>query len=404
MDYTALDRATDRIRIPQLDIEIADLETTLAARRSERAAARKRLDAYSYPVLAMASEVISEIFLHCIPAYPRCPPLVGTESPTKLTQICRLWRQIAHLTPGLWRAISIARFPPRRRRSSYPAIAEAWLSRSGAMLLSIVLELPCVLDLQRAEIMALFLDHRARWQYLTLDLESEEQFLPDVFADSLPHLQELDLRTERDPDDGGPLSAIISSTFLRTAHLNLNALPGDRSQVILRSHNLSKLSLCATTMEVSPILSEAVNLVHIRLYLQSHDAGAGAPMSATLPRLETLIVNLHGESELPSTNRHQIKHFLHGISAPVLRRLYIEADLLESINEENQLHAVVSLVDSLASRCLQHLAVTYTRGGTLEEYQQALPDVANITVDGEDGSDLVDDDPDCWQAWELNQK
>ncbi|KAJ6504124.1 hypothetical protein C8R47DRAFT_177927 [Mycena vitilis] len=53
----------------------------------------------------LPNEITSEIFLHFLPVYPRCPPLTGNLSPTCLTHICRRWREIALTTPALWRAM-----------------------------------------------------------------------------------------------------------------------------------------------------------------------------------------------------------------------------------------------------------------------------------------------------------
>ncbi|KAJ7074040.1 hypothetical protein C8F01DRAFT_1242315 [Mycena amicta] len=100
-------RAADRTRLSALDAQIEPLKTTLDALCSERTLIQDRLAAYTYPVLTIPNEIVSEIFMQYIPIYPACPPLLGDGSPTKLAQICRHWRQIAHATPMLWRAIEL---------------------------------------------------------------------------------------------------------------------------------------------------------------------------------------------------------------------------------------------------------------------------------------------------------
>jgi hypothetical protein len=56
--------------------------------QSEKQLAQERLDSYTYPVLTLPNEIVGEIFVHVLPAYPLCPPLTGPDSPNSLAQIC----------------------------------------------------------------------------------------------------------------------------------------------------------------------------------------------------------------------------------------------------------------------------------------------------------------------------
>ncbi|KAF7366413.1 F-box domain-containing protein [Mycena sanguinolenta] len=95
----------DRARVAELEARILDLECSIAELRAEKAIAQERLNSYKYQVLTLPDEIISEIFVHFLPSYPICPPLVGPLSPISLTHICRKWRARALATPVLWRAI-----------------------------------------------------------------------------------------------------------------------------------------------------------------------------------------------------------------------------------------------------------------------------------------------------------
>ncbi|KAJ7871612.1 hypothetical protein B0H13DRAFT_2554411 [Mycena leptocephala] len=77
----------DRTRIADLDAQISDLERSLSALREEKNLAQERLDSYKYPVLTLPNEIVSNIFVHFLPAYPEYPPLAGLLSPTLLTHI-----------------------------------------------------------------------------------------------------------------------------------------------------------------------------------------------------------------------------------------------------------------------------------------------------------------------------
>lgn len=99
----------------------------------------------SYPVLTLPDDIVSEIFHHFLPVYPLRPPPYGTDCPTNLTSICRLWRDIALLTPSLWRAIQIeiyvdnstATIVKRRLLAYILHLFETWMARPKGCLLSI---------------------------------------------------------------------------------------------------------------------------------------------------------------------------------------------------------------------------------------------------------------------------
>ncbi|KAJ6474423.1 hypothetical protein C8R47DRAFT_708876 [Mycena vitilis] len=98
----------DRVRVAELEAHIVELQRSLAVLQSEKVSAQERLASYKYPVLTVPNELISEIFIHFLPAYPVCPPLTGPRSPAVLTQICHRWREVALSTPSLWRALSLS--------------------------------------------------------------------------------------------------------------------------------------------------------------------------------------------------------------------------------------------------------------------------------------------------------
>ncbi|KAJ7088210.1 hypothetical protein C8R43DRAFT_939231, partial [Mycena crocata] len=92
----------DRTRLKDVEAEILGLERALDLLRKKKSAIQGRLDAYRYPVLTVPNELVSDIFLQFLPAYPDCPSMSGLFSPTLLTHICRKWREIALTTPSLW--------------------------------------------------------------------------------------------------------------------------------------------------------------------------------------------------------------------------------------------------------------------------------------------------------------
>ncbi|KAJ6610399.1 hypothetical protein B0H10DRAFT_1754619, partial [Mycena sp. CBHHK59/15] len=66
-----------------------------------RNAIQTQLDSIlTYPILNLPVELVSEIFIHCLPTGNVRPK--RSQAPLVLLSICRAWRQIALSTPSLW--------------------------------------------------------------------------------------------------------------------------------------------------------------------------------------------------------------------------------------------------------------------------------------------------------------
>ncbi|KAJ6453416.1 hypothetical protein C8R47DRAFT_1204172 [Mycena vitilis] len=84
-------------------------------------------------VSAIPPEILSEIFLCCLPFRPTPSQ---TEAPLLLGRICANWRQIALTTPSLWREICLIEEPSR----GLPSLLPVWLARARDCTLLIDIE------------------------------------------------------------------------------------------------------------------------------------------------------------------------------------------------------------------------------------------------------------------------
>ena len=131
-------------------------------------------------------EILSEIFLHCLPNdfffLPR-----PTTAPMMLCQICRYWRQVAIATPKLWVIVSVQ--GRRQYDSSYLSLLRLWMERS--LDHAIFLHFEPVEDIyiqegysefepienvhvQEADpAFQLFLNHSHHWRHLSLTLSNQ---------------------------------------------------------------------------------------------------------------------------------------------------------------------------------------------------------------------------------------
>jgi len=91
-----------------------------------------RIDSSSFRVPGIIpSEILGEIFIACLPQYPR--PII-TEAPLLLCRICTSWRRIALNTPQLWTFITLSQ---TKEVLKLPQVAEKWFSLAGVLPLSL---------------------------------------------------------------------------------------------------------------------------------------------------------------------------------------------------------------------------------------------------------------------------
>ncbi|KAJ7074022.1 hypothetical protein C8F01DRAFT_6316 [Mycena amicta] len=373
-------RTADRTRLPALDAEIKHLENALNALHSERKLIQDRLDSYIYPVLTLPNEIVSEIFVQYLPPYPMCPPLLGDGSPTKLAQICSHWRQIAHGTPALWRAIALFVSATLFVDASFQLeMMQTWLERSCTLPLSFIMGAEADNHLRDMALTSL-LGHRARWEHVMLDLPSDDA-CRECLEESMPLLLQLDIGY----DVKSRLDTLFGSLDvprLQNVFLDVYKLPPVWCPQGIPWGQLTKLCLSNThTATALAILHETLNLVHCRLRLHNGVRGLDSRLFH-LPRLETLMIEGYsGETEL-------VVEFLHTVCAPTLKRFSIEEELLRQPEPTSSgLPSVLAAVIKSFGCQLERLSILETQ--TPAEYQAAFPGIY---------CDYKDEE---WGQWDL---
>ncbi|KAJ7673806.1 hypothetical protein DFH06DRAFT_1173320 [Mycena polygramma] len=123
---------------------LAEIDGRIAVLQDERNLIQTKLSAVAYPVLTVPFDVISKIFDHCLPPVeaPEAIFRFGDKPPVALllSQICRVWRDIAFKTPRLWAQFLISSLSwPKDQEVGTRRIAE-WVERAGSAPLSFVLQ------------------------------------------------------------------------------------------------------------------------------------------------------------------------------------------------------------------------------------------------------------------------
>jgi hypothetical protein len=321
--------------------------------QSEKQLAQERLDSYTYPVLTLPNEIVGEIFVHVLPAYPLCPPLTGPDSPNSLAQICREWRNIALATPVLWRTISLSH---RHKVHLYLKLCDLWLSRLRCYPFFLSLDELAFSSSQAIDALSALVPHRARWQDLCLHSLSPSRL--NTIHGLMPLLRTLDLSLAKTADPFAPQVSIREVPLLRSH---------SAERLILPWAQLTSLTLrCFYPRESVSVLQNTLNLVHCELGLVDNHDDEEIP-DIPLPALRSLM--LRGRS---------IPGHLETLIVPALRNLRLSDSFLPFGSIDTALTSFVS------KSCwkLQDLCLTGSRSRIVSQnpYRKAFP-LAKISVD-----------------------
>ncbi|KAJ6457771.1 hypothetical protein C8R47DRAFT_1163926 [Mycena vitilis] len=355
-------RAADRALLSTLDARISELESSLHALKEDRVLVQDRLDAYRYPVLTLPNEITSEIFVHCLPPYPECPPSNGLLSPYLLCQICRRWQSIALSTPRLWRAISLCPRIVKERQTL--RLLGIWLARSGSCLLSIMLKGQQKWSFDARKL----IESYARCEHLALLIFEVPCTLP-AGPLSLPSLRTLKLSSA--------INLAVSSTRLAAPLLQKLSIGAyhDGHRSVFPWPQLTVLSVGSITInQCADILTRSVNIVCCRFSISSI-RDFDDSWSVTLSHLETFIIlQDHPNYFEPRIQRSIVD----ALTLPALRRLQVSRILIAEPRV-----AIGSLI-SRSGCSLNELCIPNS-GPVSRSLHRSLPSVTKFIfdVDGE---------------------
>ncbi|KAJ7510918.1 hypothetical protein B0H11DRAFT_2183638 [Mycena galericulata] len=250
-----------RARISKLDNEIETLQRSIEALRSERDRFQEELATYKYPVLSLPAEIVSAIFTHFLPAYPKRSPLVGSVTPSFLCRICRRWRNVALSTPTLWSAIRLRlkiprRCDPHRYEEAQLYLLQLWLQRSRACRLSLEIVHNQEPSISSAAFVEAILQHAHRWEVVHLILPQHELH---QITGPMPLLRTAVLGLNHGPIYRGVPPPISCA---QAPNLKDVVLSGDfsRFSLALPWSQIAKLTATLFQHEVAAILRDAVAL------------------------------------------------------------------------------------------------------------------------------------------------
>ncbi|KAJ7095162.1 hypothetical protein B0H15DRAFT_94819 [Mycena belliarum] len=136
-----LDESLKNVR--EMDAEISRLGAQMAHLIEQRENMCNDIDAHQAmitPVRRLPRDILQEIFVACLPT-DRNSVITPLDAPMLLGQICSPWRTIALTTPCLWSTLHVVIPGTAEKIARVSETIKVWLSRSGALPLSITVVL-----------------------------------------------------------------------------------------------------------------------------------------------------------------------------------------------------------------------------------------------------------------------
>ncbi|KDQ65107.1 hypothetical protein JAAARDRAFT_202338 [Jaapia argillacea MUCL 33604] len=360
----------------QLEVRRLQLLAFVVPALKERDDLRERVQnarqAIRSPIIRLPVEIMSEIFIACLPDRPAWYPH-KKNTICVVTHVCRHWRQIALSTPSLWCHFMIVHPSQVEGRIFQREYLQTMLLRSGNLPLSFSM----VFDQYEATY-DLLLPAIERWQHVRL--YGPVQYASGILENNpgaFPMLETLVI---------APLRATVSSRLEPTTPFQITHAPRLRalilgqfahpSLLILPWSQLTQLTLrCSIPLSEYPaFLRKCPNLVNCELDIQ-YRIVPDLPFPLTslvLQHLQTLVV----WSERP------FQTLLDSLVLPALRELSFEAPHI-------QRHPPISSPSSLLTRStclLQKLSFLWC-AVSQDEFLECLalsPTLSELALRGSD--------------------
>ncbi|KAF8903950.1 hypothetical protein CPB84DRAFT_1706698 [Gymnopilus junonius] len=285
-------------------------------------------DLYSPFVRLLPPEIVSEIFIFCLPVFDsteESPSSQGTSTPLRIGAVCSAWRRIAWSTPSIW-ATLVFHLTSSLNIVNQTILLEEWLSRSGQLPLSIRLsssEEVSWVGISSEGMMKVIAQHAPRWRQVDIRLPSAcFRFLPPCDdAENFPLLHSLTLKPPGGQGDRVHKVNIPESPQLR--YLSLSCLY--LRSVVFHFEVLTHIDLESFYIdEILEVLRQTTSLVRFTTNkVLGGDDRHGIPNEAIiLPCLEVIDIHNDKGTELPL--------LFDKISTPKLRSLTYTGENLQA--------------------------------------------------------------------------
>jgi hypothetical protein len=246
------------------------------------------------PIRRLPPELLTEIFLHCLPQFVQPHP---NKAPLLLTQICSWWRCVCISSPQIWSSLELvykvcettSNLHDSKRNTE--ALVDLWLSRSGDCPLSLSLQedaslvkhIQCLLNSDT-------MTRRLQCLKVVIPRRTYTAFLPET---RYPRLLTLELNTPHGLSEANLKDT--SSVFSNSPELRSFLWTNNHFTSSLITVQWSSLSLLHLTTAISiqnclGVLEASTNAVTIHMKDIYLDLVQPLSREIILPRLATLVL------------------------------------------------------------------------------------------------------------------
>ncbi|KAJ7749495.1 hypothetical protein B0H16DRAFT_1551586 [Mycena metata] len=351
------------------------------------------------PVLTLPFDIISEIFIHCLPVENALPS--SAEAPLLVAAVCREWRDVALATPRLWKDIDIETHRTATI-STTARLLEVWVPRAGNLPrnMSLMYGSNEAVPVFSVEMQDVIERHVFHWTTLDLRSLSFVTFVQlKVPTEGFVSLRKLGLPGQfwHHPEElKGPIHAFSTCPHLRELHIDFTVYGNIVFDVLLPWGQITTLRLDEPPpIQLLTILALVPNLVNFIFSPQwvppIHSPQVTSQLQflklsrngrnwhildyLTLPALQDLELDLSGSRfELAPLES------LFTRSACLLRRLSIE--LCGASLPRHELVGIFLLLGSLEELDIKNLIPPLDPGlAVLKENPHLLPNLTSLSVE-----------------------
>ncbi|KAF8628581.1 hypothetical protein AX17_005977 [Amanita inopinata Kibby_2008] len=315
--------AKGKAQISALDTEIQHVQEILQRLKERKNNLITHVTAHEAviaPIRRIPTEILVEIFKHCLPAWDEASP-DPMLAPLLLAQVCERWRAITTFTPILWTSIKL--IVESYSVDSATAMAKLWMCGSAQCPVNITVRSH---DLASClAVLKLIIPHSDRWRNVSFMIPYEARELLDSLHGQLSSLESLDISVNglTNTHDGPMIDHFVSAPRLTKVQHGTRLSP---LSLILPWKQLTSYTGYMRAFEMLFLFQFASNLVSADVVLQRND-GQVPTMADACESLEFL-TSLH----LVLQDRNAIRTLPALPPCPALRDLSIKAYLSNDIS------------------------------------------------------------------------
>ncbi|KAJ6514466.1 hypothetical protein C8R47DRAFT_572421 [Mycena vitilis] len=335
-----------------------------------------------YPVLSLPPEIVSNIFVECLPHHGRVRPS-SVAPPLLLVQVCGVWRDIALQTHQLWRSVDVAfSIPPCGDQTAAIHIINRWFSRAKGQPLSLTIR--ALRAKIPTPIIPLISSVAARIHTLELALSNEDLDILEKHAIVYPNLKRLATSVSRRRDDSFSVlqrAPLVTNLEITGVPAPLSLLPPLLTTLHIRQR--IAFTLLLELFQLCPHLLDVT--VHV-----SSPEHSGHRSTTTVPHLRSLAIDggclgfltLPSLRHLNTTTNSCLLAFIQR-SRCVLEHLTTVFDYTYSKDRDSRLLKCLRAVPSLTALTIDLDSYMESFAEMFKENPSLLPQLSTLRLSDE---------------------